>query len=106
MSQAARTPEELEALLEDAFVTRDEQAVARLFEDTGDGEAAARLAHAMWDRDQTYFAGPRRVVQARDTALVLTAQGINVAHRSRSGAWRYAIALIDPEEEDRWTRLP
>ncbi len=106
MSQGARTPEELESLFEDAFVTRDERAVARLFEHAGDGEAAAQLAKAMWERDETYFAGPRRVVQARDTALVLTAQGINVAHRAPSGAWRYAIALIDQEEEDRWTRLP
>ncbi len=62
MRARARTPEELETLLEDAFVVRDDKALAPLFEDdavlvTGDGprearggEEIARFATAMWDR--------------------------------------------------------
>ena len=99
----ARTPEELETLLEDAFVTRDRAALAGLFEEravvaTGDGRPAhgggalARLA-ALWERGETYVADPRRVVQAGDLALILGARAINVARRGGDGAWRYAIAL-------------
>src|SRR5215210_5780085 len=103
MSQGARTPEELETLFEDAFVTRDELAVARLFEDSAllvssngrgsarGGEAAARMARTMWECELTYVADPRRVFQAGDTALVLTGRGINVARRARGASWRYAI---------------
>ncbi len=45
MGQRARTPEELETLLEDAFVIRDREAVAELFEHgavLGDGPREAR----------------------------------------------------------------
>jgi hypothetical protein len=42
----------------------------------------------------TYFAAQPRVLQAGDTALVLTAEGISVARRHDDRAWRYAIALL------------
>jgi hypothetical protein len=102
----ARTPEELEALFEDAFVTRDDEALSAMFGEgavlvVGEGpdaargvEEIARLATALWDRDRTYLAAPRRVVQARDTALVLADGAINVLRRGSDGAWRYAIALL------------
>jgi hypothetical protein len=103
MKQGARTPEELEALLEDAFVIRDPEAVAELFEDgavLGDGpreargaDQIARLAGDMWEGERTYLADPRRVVQARDTGLIVTERAINVVRRG-SGGWRYAIALL------------
>ena len=112
-SPGARTPEELETLLEDAFVTRDPAAVAGLFERgavlvAGDGRpggregpaargpaAIARLAAALWARDRTYVADPRRVLQARDTALVVAGRGsLTVVRRGSDGAWRYAIALL------------
>ncbi len=116
MRDGARTPEELETLFEDAFVIRDREAVAELFEDGAllvageDSEAArggdeiARLATAIWERGRTYFADPRRIVQAKDTALVVAAGGVNVLRRGSDGAWRYAIALLSldepiPEEE-------
>ena len=106
VSSGARTPEELETLFEDAFVTRDREALADLFEEeavlvTGNGRQQARggaeivlFATAMWERDRTYLAEPRRVIQARDTALVIAEGGINVVRRGSDGAWRYAIALL------------
>ena len=106
MTQAARTPEELEALLEDAFVLRDRGAVAPLFEArallvaggvTGEvrgSEEIALCASALWSRDITYVAEPRRVVQASDIALVQARQGTSVVRRGADGAWRYAISLL------------
>jgi ketosteroid isomerase-like protein len=106
MTKGARTPEELEALFEDAFVTRDAEALSGMFAEgavlaVGGGPAAARgareigrLATALWEGGQTYVADPRRVVQARDTALVLADKAISVVRRGSDGAWRYAIALL------------
>jgi ketosteroid isomerase-like protein len=106
MTRGARTPEELETLFEDAFMIHDREALAELFEDgavlvadDGSPEARgaadiARLASAMWERDRTYVADPRRVLQARDTALVLGERGVNVVRRGSDGAWRYAISLV------------
>jgi hypothetical protein len=104
MSAGARTPEELETLLEDALVVRDREALAELFETgavlvAGDerpargGEEIARLALATWAGNHTYVADPRRVMQARDIALIIAEQGINVLRRGRDGAWRYAVVL-------------
>jgi len=106
MTQGARTPEELEALLEDAFVTRDAVVLSEMFVEgavlaVGGGPTAAqgveeigRLASMLWQGDLTYVADPRRVVQARDTALVLADRSINVVRRGSDGAWRYTIALL------------
>jgi len=105
MSPGASTPEELEALFEDAFVVRDQIAAAGLFEDRSmlactavarpaRGRAAiAALVERMWEVDQTYVAGPRQVLQAGDMALVIGAQAINVVRRGPDG-WQYAIALL------------
>ena len=101
----ARTPEELETLLEDALVLRDGEALAGLFEEGAvllagqerparGGEAIARLALTTWDGDRTYVADPRGVTQARDIALVLAQGGVNVVRRGSDGTWRYAIALL------------
>jgi hypothetical protein len=98
----ARTPEELETLFEDTLVLRDRQALAELFEDGAvlvasdersarGGEEIARLALATWIGDHTYVADLRRVVQARDIALIVAERGINVARRGSDGSWRYAI---------------
>ena len=104
MERGARTPEELETLLEDAFVIRDAHALGELFESGGvlaggdaleaRGENIAGLASALWHGDHTYVADPRRILQARDTALIVAERGINVARRGRDGIWRYAIALL------------
>jgi hypothetical protein len=108
MRAGARTPEELEALLEDAFVTRDADALSAMFAEGAvlvlrhgphgarGTEEIGRLASAVWGQ-RTYVAEPRRVVQARDTALVLADGAVNVARRGGDGAWRYAIALLSLE---------
>jgi hypothetical protein len=100
----ARTPEELETLFEDALVLGDRVMLPALFAPGATlvignalpargSEAITRMAIATWGGDHPYVAAPRRVVVARDIALVITEQGINVVHRDRDGAWRYTIVL-------------
>jgi hypothetical protein len=113
MGAGARTPEELETLLEDAFVLRDNQALAQLFQPGamlvvgGDLPEArgrrqiARVAAQLWDAERLYLADPQRILQARDTALVVAGRAINVARRTDNGSWRYAISLLDLEAATR-----
>ena len=61
-------------------------------------EQIGRLAGALLEADRTYVAEPRRVVQARDTALVFGSGGLNVVRRGGDGGWRYAIALLSTGE--------
>jgi ketosteroid isomerase-like protein len=110
MRPGARTPEELETLLEDAFLARDDQALCEMFEqdavlvagnparEARGAKEIGRLARTIWDSDRNYIADPQRVVQARDTAVVLANGGINVVRRGSDGEWRYAIALLAHEE--------
>jgi ketosteroid isomerase-like protein len=110
MQSGASTPEELEALLEDAFVIGDRDAVAELFHSgavlVADGAVEARgsqeigrYAAAMCDRGYSYIADPRRVLQARDTTLVLSERGVNVMRRGQDGRWRYAISLLNTNND-------
>jgi hypothetical protein len=103
-SAGAVTPEELETMFEDAFVVRDPDAVTRLFEDGGllatdsetrSGDAIGPFAAALWEREVTFLADPRRVLQAHDTALVVSQRSVSVLRRSGDGRWRYAISLLD-----------
>lgn len=103
-------------MFEDAFVTRDRAALAQLFEDgavlvgenaSGEargGEEIAQFAMAMWDDDRTYIADPERILQTRDTALVVAERGINVVRRGGDGAWRYAISLLSLDDALSWKR--
>jgi hypothetical protein len=109
MKTGARTPEELESLslLEDAFVLHDPQALAELFQPgamlvASDGlpeargrRQIARVAAQLWDSQRLYLADPRRVLQVRHTALVVTGRAINVVRRTDNGSWRYEISLLD-----------
>jgi hypothetical protein len=108
MAVGARTPEDLETLLEDAFVLRSGEAITELFEDgavfVADGTWEARggpeiehLVTEMWQRNRSYLAEPRRIVQAGSTALIMTECGANVVRRGTDGAWRYAIALVSQD---------
>lgn len=117
MQARARTPEELETLLEDALLMRDHRALAEMFEDaavlsSGDRSPVARgrreiveAAADMWAREELYLAAPQRVLQARDTALIASECSISVARRSSAGAWRYVIALLPGDlQQQRRTR--
>jgi hypothetical protein len=109
MTGGARTPEDLETLLEDTFVLGNGEAIAKLFEDCAvlvahDGtreahgrEEIARLARRMCQGNRSYLAEPRRIVQAGNTALIMTQHGANVVRRGTDGAWRYAIALLSQD---------
>jgi hypothetical protein len=57
-----------------------------------------KAATQLWDLDRRYLAEPRRILQVRDTALVLADHAINVVHRGDDGCWRYAISLLDLEK--------
>jgi hypothetical protein len=109
MSPGGQTPEELETLMEDAFVLRDGQALAGLFEEQGvlvagsvvlqahGDEQIAEAAAQVWDKAGGYIATPRRIIQSRDTALLVGVGVINVARRGRDRSWRFAISLLDPD---------
>lgn len=106
MPAGAFTPEELETLLEDAFVVRDRSGLRALFEPTAvvaygrqcarEGDVAPFLA-GLWREGFAYVAKPPVVLQAHDTALIVAGRAISVAHRDRSECWRYAITAIDME---------
>ena len=59
------------------------------------GEAIGRAAAELWTAGRTYVAGLSRVLQSRETALVVSPAGIHVARRARDGTWRVAISLLD-----------
>ena len=93
-------------MLEDAFVLRDREALAELFDDGAilvagrdrsearGAEAIARSVEALWSGERSYVAEPQLVVQTRDTALVLAAGGVSVVRRTSNDAWRYAISVL------------
>src|SRR5919112_2239878 len=111
MTPGAQSPEELETLFEDAFVMRDHEAVGELF-DAGavmaagasgharGGEEIGRLVAELWGRGRVYLADATRVLQARDTALVVAHRGIHVVRRGHDGAWRYVISLLALDESN------
>ena len=106
MRSGARTPEELDLLLEDAFVLRDGTALAQLFETSavlvvGDGFSEARgreeitaVAARMWKMDQCYVSDPTRIIQSDDIAFVSGPSGVSVVRRSIDRSWHFTIALL------------
>lgn len=125
----ARTPEELETLLEDALLLRDPRALAELFEagavfsagasptTAGHGAAErsarggadiARLALMRWPGGHNYVADPQCVMQARDLALMVARRGFSVMRRGNDGTWRYAIVRqsleADSQKETKMTQ--
>jgi hypothetical protein len=108
MEAGARTPEELETLLEDAFVMRDRAELCALFGEGAvlapphdapaarGGDAIGCAAAALWAAGGTYVGGTQRVLQAHDTALVVSPAGVHVARRIGDGTWRLAISLLHP----------
>jgi len=100
MWSAARSPEELERLFEDAWLMRDEELLAALVADggvlaadTGQGPLLAG-ARRLWRARRAYVGTGVDVVRSRDLALVAAPAATHVARRGPDGAWRLAIALL------------
>jgi ketosteroid isomerase-like protein len=111
MKRGAQTPEELETMLEDAFVVRDSELLVELFEphallaadranEVRGRSEIGRFAGALWAGGHILLAQPRRVLQAGDTALVLAQRATSVVRRDGDGGWRYAISLLDTGEHN------
>jgi hypothetical protein len=105
MNAGARTPDEVDTLLEDAFVLGDRAAFEAVFADAAvlrasggvearGGEAIAGTLAGPSTRGRTYVARTRRVLQVRDTALVVADAGLHVVRRDGDGAWRAVISLL------------
>lgn len=107
----ARSPEELETMLEDAFVVHDGDALAQLFEPdavvhTPIREARGReqidlLIHGLWRRQVTYLADPVAILQEWGIALIVSDLSTNVARRDPNGNWRYTIVFLTPDYQPR-----
>jgi hypothetical protein len=99
MAPAIQSPEDLEMLLEDAFVLRDPGALAALFEPgavvagVAGPQPVSELGEAFWEIG--YWSEPRRIVQGRRTAVVIGTCAVSVMHRSETGSWHYAICVFD-----------
>lgn len=103
----ARTPEELETLLEDGFVLRDAAAVADLFDRDGILVAGPHgrgrdeiqlLTGRLCDSGRGYLAEPKCVVENQGYALIIGDQAVNLARRETDHTWHYTICiLLNPE---------
>jgi hypothetical protein len=105
-----QTPEELETLMEDAFVLGDAEALAKLFESEGmlvlgrgqeqarGHRAISKAAGLLAERAAAYLAQPRRIYENRDIALLIGEGVIHVARRKRGRSWRFVISLLDEEQ--------
>jgi hypothetical protein len=104
MTVHARSPEDLEMLLEDAFVLRDAAVLADLFEPGAvvasvDGQhRVTDIGDAIWEL--RYWSDPRRIVYSARTAVVVGGRAVNVMHWSEDGSWRYAICVFDEREDE------
>ncbi len=106
----ARTPEELEALFEDALLLEDGGGLAALFaagallavndEPPMGGEGLWRAVLARLGNGHPYVADCRQTLVARDIALMVGERGVNVARRDRDGGWRYAIVRLTEDDYD------
>lgn len=101
---AARWPEELADLLEDAFVLRDARLAGSLFvrdatavlDDAepvrGRDEVVRRVANR-WTAGRTFSARTGTVLRSGAAALVVTSSVVGVVRRSDAG-WRFTLALL------------
>ena len=95
----ARSPEELETLLEDALMLQDEAGAAALFEDggvlvDGSGDVLARDQAAHVLARQNYVASPSSVTVVSNVAVVVGSQTVNVSCRAPGGGWRLVAAIV------------
>ena len=100
MPAGARTPEELETLLEDAFLLHDDVALVQLFEPDSRAHRGRRTGLCAWPPGDRPGRGPALGLRAhlRDAALVLGGGATSVIRRGGDGAWRYAISILDKSQ--------
>jgi hypothetical protein len=103
----AASPEELETLLEDAFVLADIDVLRRLFDRgavllSGGRHRVARghaeiadVAAEMVRAGSSYISDPREIVHGTGIALTIGGNAINVMRRGADRSWRYVISVID-----------
>jgi hypothetical protein len=61
------------------------------------GTEIERRSADMCKRGYSYIADPQRVLQSRDTTLVIAEQAVNVMRRGRDGRWLYAISMLNSD---------
>jgi hypothetical protein len=104
----AATPEELETMLEDAFLSWDRSVLRDLFEEgavvlaqperrpaRGIEEVTSRVV-GMWERGRTVVGGAGTILRTGDTALALGADALSVMRRGGDCRWRYSIFVFSP----------
>jgi hypothetical protein len=105
MSAGASSPEELEAMLEDACLLNDTTLLTKLFDADavllarGRSQVRGRPAIANVIINQlrdggSYVAAPNLVMQSGPLALIISANATSVARRSLDG-WHYVISRLD-----------
>jgi hypothetical protein len=102
MALAGSTPEELETLLEDAFLQQDVRAIAELFEAGGvllTGSDVWQAASALCGQRFSFLANARLICRADDTAILLGTNAISVARRGRDGYWRFLFCYLGNTSE-------
>ena len=96
---AGVSPEELEALLEDALLLHDAEAVAALFENRGVlvtelGVVAAREQAADVLAERDFVASTRSVSVLDDIAVVVGEHTVNISCRGIDKRWRLVVAVM------------
>ena len=105
MSAGAASPEELEAMLEDACLLNDTLVLPTLFDvdavllAPGTNQVRGRPAIANVIIDQlrnggSYVAAPNLVMQSGPLALIISANATSVVKRNLDG-WHYVISRLD-----------
>jgi hypothetical protein len=103
----ARTPDDLDALLEDASVLGDPEGFRPLYDDRAllvdpwgrESRGADEIAGAFRTlrlREGAYVACASRVVRNGSSALVVATGGTHVLQRTADRVWRVTISLLDP----------
>lgn len=101
LSDGARTPEELEVLLEDAFILSDAERVISLFEPNGilvsdrdhPESPAAFTARTFSPNQEVVRPASTRILATNDLAISV-GEGVNLSRRGPDGSWRIAISVL------------
>jgi hypothetical protein len=116
MALGAATPEELEALIEDACVVGDSATLAELLDVAAvvmstdgsirRGRNAVGGLRAGGTGSACYCADPRIVLQSADLALVVSPRSLNVVQRGGDRRWRLVISVLGRSGPDPGLRSP